>query len=396
MRKCAAQIRESQQHAPSAAGRRPRPGEKGYVLLTLLLIVALMAVVAMGVIIPFQAEYQREQETEMIHRGVQYSRAIKNYYKKFSRYPTKLEDLDNTNNMRYLRKHYKDPLNCKNGKCQDFRLLHYGEPGVTLGGGFSIGGGSIPGASAVGSPAGQSSFGGSSSSFGNSGSGSAFGNSAFGGSGSSSSGFGNSGFGNSGVNSSGVFSQSSGSGNSNGGFGASSNSQTGTGQQGTDQQGTGPQGTNPAPGSDPSQAPQTPGAAGEANSGGQQLVVGGPIVGVASLCKKTTIREYNHKKKYNEWQFLYDPTTDRGGIITTPYQPSLQGFATQPGLNGAQPAAGTNSTPFGGTNSSSFGNTNGSSFGNSNGSSFGQSSTFGNSGSSSSPSQPPANPPQQQ
>jgi type II secretory pathway pseudopilin PulG len=397
MRKRATQIRESQQHAPSAAALHPRPRarEKGYVLLTLLLLVALMAVVAMGVIIPIQAEYQREQETEMIHRGVQYSRAIKNYYKKFQRYPTKLEDLDNTNNMRYLRKHYKDPLNCKNGKCQDFRLLHYGEPGVTLGGGFSIGGGSIPGASAVGSPAGQSSFGGNSSSFGNSGSGSSFGNSSFGGSGSSS-GFGNSGFGNSGVNSSGVFSQSSGSGNSNGGFGASSNSQTGPGQQGTDQQGSGQQGANSASGSDSSQTPQAPGGQGDANAGGQQLVASGPIVGVASLCKKNTIREYNHKKKYNEWQFLYDPSLDHGGIITTPYQPSLQAFGAQQNLNGAQPAGGTSSSPFGSTNGSPFGNSNSSSFGNSNGSSFGQSSSFGNSGSSSSPSQPPANPPQQQ
>ncbi len=389
MRKRAAQIRESMHCAPSEGRPRLRPGEEGYILLTLLLVVALMAVgVMFGIIIPMKYEAQREQETEMIHRGVQYSRAIKNYYKKFSRYPTKLDDLDNTNNMRYLRKHYKDPLNCKNGKCQDFRLLHYGEPGVTLGGGFSIGGGSIPGASAVGTPAGQSSFGGSSSSFGNSAFGGS-GNSAFGGSGSSSSGFGNSGFGNSGVNSSGVFAQSSGSGgNSNGGFGAGSNSQTGPDQSGTGQQGTGQPGTNSVPGSDTSQSPQTSGGQGDAGSGGQQLVVGGPIVGVASLCKKTTIREYNHKKKYNEWQFLYDPSLDRGGIITTPYQPGLQslGLGTQPGLNGAQPAAGTSSSPFGGSS--------GSSFGNSNGSSFGQSSTFGNSGSSSSPSQPPPNPPQ--
>ena len=80
----------------------------------------------------------------MIHRGVQYSRAIRDYYKKFGRYPTRLEDLDNTNNLRYLRKHYKDPLN----KNKDFRLLHFGEQGVTLGG--SIGGGTIPGANAVG------------------------------------------------------------------------------------------------------------------------------------------------------------------------------------------------------------------------------------------------------
>jgi len=51
-------------------------------------------------------------------------------------------------------------------------------------------------------------------------------------------------------------------------------------------------------------------------------------VGVASLSKDNTIREFNHKKKYNEWQFVYDPTTDRGGLILTPYQPALQLFCS--------------------------------------------------------------------
>jgi type II secretory pathway pseudopilin PulG len=340
--------------------RESHPQEKGYILLTLLLVVALMAIFAMGVIIPIKFEMQRDQEQEMIHRGVQYSRAIKAYFKKNKRYPTKLEDLDNTNNMRYLRKHYKDPLN----KNQDFRLLHYGEPGVTLGSGFSIGGGSIPGATPAGSPAGVNGSSASSSVFGSpSLGGSAFGGSGFGGSGSNSSG----------VNTSGVFAQTSGSGgNSNGGFGASSNSQNGPGQQGT----------NSVPGSDATQASSQVQGTGNDSSSGQQLVVGGPIVGVASVSKKTTIREFNHKKKYNEWQFVYDPTTDRGGLITTPYQPPLAGFGTQPALNGAQPA-GNNSSPFGGSNSSPFGQPSG--FGNN-----------ANPGGSSSPSQPPPNPPQQQ
>ena len=150
MKKMSAQMRESERQRRDAACTRRRDGrtqEEGYVLLTLLLIVALMAIFAMGVIIPVKFENQRDQEQEMIHRGVQYSRAIRAYYKKFGRYPTKLDDLDNTNNLRYLRKHYKDPLN----KNQDFRLLHYGEQGVTLGGGFSIGGGSIPEATPAGS-----------------------------------------------------------------------------------------------------------------------------------------------------------------------------------------------------------------------------------------------------
>jgi hypothetical protein len=60
-----------------------------------------------------------------------------------------------------------------------------------------------------------------------------------------------------------------------------------------------------------------------------------PIVGVASLSKDPTIREFDKKKKYNEWQFVYDPNMDRGILITTPYQPQLQMFGTGPqNLNG--------------------------------------------------------------
>ena len=111
-------------------------------------------------------------------------------------------------------------------------------------------------------------------------------------------------------------------------------------------------------------------------------------MGVASMSKDTTIREFNKKRKYNEWQFVYDPTADRGGLITTPYQPALQSFTSQP-INGAQPA---------GSSGSAFGNSGGSSFGNSGNSSFGSSSGFGNStpGGPASPVQTPANPPQQQ
>ena len=330
------------------AAARQRPREKGYILLTLLLVVALMAIFALTVITEMKFTIKRDQEQEMIHRGVQYSRAIRGYYKKFGRYPTRLEDLENTNNQRYLRKRYKDPVN----KNQDFRLLHFGEQGVTLGsGGISLGGGVIPGANPVGAPGGLSS---------------GPGNSAFGGST-----FGNSG---SGVNNSGVFAQSSGFGaNSNSGSGANSNPSA---------SGSNTPGTNPATGTDSSSSLNSQDAGSSAKissagasdqSSGQQPVSGGPIVGVASVSKNTTIREFNKKKKYNEWQFVYDPTTEpRNGLITTPNQPLLQGFGTQP-LNGTQP-----------------GNNNGSAFGSSNG--YGNNS---NSSGSASPTPPPANPPPQ-
>ena len=126
-------------------------GEEGWVLLTLLLAMSLLIIFAAAIVPSITFDIQRDREEEMIHRGVQYSRAIRAYYKKFGRYPIKLEDLENTNNLRFLRKRYKDPLNCKDSKCADFKLLHFGEVQLTLSG---ISGGSIPGATPVGTTGG--------------------------------------------------------------------------------------------------------------------------------------------------------------------------------------------------------------------------------------------------
>jgi len=44
-----------------------------------------------------------------VWRGEQYERAIGMYYKKFGRYPTKVDDLTKqTNGLRFLRKAYTD------------------------------------------------------------------------------------------------------------------------------------------------------------------------------------------------------------------------------------------------------------------------------------------------
>jgi hypothetical protein len=69
---------------------------------------------------------------------------------------------------------------------------------------------------------------------------------------------------------------------------------------------------------------------------------GGPMVGVASTSKDKTIRVFNKKDHYYQWQFIYDPSTDRGGLLTTPNQPSLQGATTvlQQGAPGAPGAPG--------------------------------------------------------
>jgi len=89
---------------------RHRRSERGYILITLILFVALIAVAAMVMLPVVAFQVKRDREEELIHRGVQYSRAMKHFVKKFGRYPTRLEDLENTNQVRFLRKRYKDPI----------------------------------------------------------------------------------------------------------------------------------------------------------------------------------------------------------------------------------------------------------------------------------------------
>jgi len=260
----------------SQTRRAHRNGEQGYVLLTMLLMIAVMGIMAATLVTSIKFDIKRDREEEMIHRGVQYSRAIRAYYKKFGRYPASIENLENTNQMRFLRKRYKDPLTGK-----DFKLLHFGEAKMGLVG--MVGGGMIPGASTIGSNGTLTPN--SSSGFGNS--------SAFGSSNS---------FGQSNTQKSGTDSSQTGT-DANASQSASSGSSDSSGQGSSDQ---------PA-----------------------QTIGGMPIVGVASLSKDPTIREFDKKKKYNEWQFVYDPNMDRGILITTPYQPQLQMFGTGPqNLNG--------------------------------------------------------------
>jgi hypothetical protein len=342
--------------------------EEGYILLFLLLIVCLMTIFAATLVTSIKFEMKRDREEEMVHRGVQYMRAIRAYYRKFNRYPAKIEDLENTNQLRFLRKRYKDPLTGK-----DFKLLHYGE--VKMAG--SIGGGMIPGANQAGangtlvsangqqgSPFGSNSTFGSNSSFGqNSGFGS---NSAFGQ---------NSGFG---QNSSSPFGQTSNSSNqpqdaSGGQNSTGQNSNGDTSQAGSDasQSGTGQQG--PGNGINPN----SPfGSNSSSDKLGSTQFGGAPIIGVASTSKDKTIREFDKKRKYNEWMFVYDPMMDRGGLIKTPYQPQLmmQMMAQGMNQNGQNPGQNGNNTNGGFGNS---GTVNGNGFGNNNG--FGSGNGFGNS-----------------
>jgi type II secretory pathway pseudopilin PulG len=203
-------------------GRRCR--QHGYMILLVTLMMALVLIALSAELPRIATQLRRDREQELIHRGAQYARAVKRYYRKFGSYPVRVEQLEDTNHLRFLRKRYKDPMTGK-----DFRMLHFGE--VTLspkGPGMGTGPGVFPGASGTRGPDGQS--------------------------------------------------------------------MPGNNQQPTNQ---------------PMSLSQM-GAKGPTFGGG-------PIIGVASTSEKQSLHVFNEKDHYNDWEFIYDPTTDRGALIQGPY-----------------------------------------------------------------------------
>jgi type II secretory pathway pseudopilin PulG len=93
-----------------------RRKEAGYTLLMVVFLVATMMILATAAAPNLLTQGRREKETEMIWRGQQYARAIGLYYRKFGKYPTKVEDLTReTNGVRFLRQAYTDPMNKDDG-----------------------------------------------------------------------------------------------------------------------------------------------------------------------------------------------------------------------------------------------------------------------------------------
>lgn len=266
----------------------------------MLLVVLALTIIGMTVAVPKMTQVlRRDRETEMIHRGVQYARAVKKYYKKFGRYPTSIEQLENTNNIRFLRKRYKDPMS-PDGK---WRFVRYGEVQLGQTGGSTPGvggsGGALPGI--VGGALGQS---------------------------------GESG----GQQPSGTPQQST---PQSGGFGQQPSSSSG--------------GFSLSPGGSGQQGSSFGSPVGSmfGSSGTGGLMGGGPILGVASTSEKKGIHEFDKKAKYNQWLFVYDPNQDRGGLINGPYNPkAFVGQANQVGT----PAGQMNQPSGFGQPSSGFGN----------------------------------------
>lgn len=197
--------------------RRARPQEGGYILISILFMLTLM-VVGLAVVAPrMKTAIQRDNEEELVRRARQYTRAIQLYYRKFGRFPNSVEQLEDTNRIRFLRKKYVDPVTGKD----EWKLLRYGQVRPKPRPAY------LPAAGGPASPIAP-------------------------------------------------------------GTGPTS------GSGGKDGAGIG------TPASDMSKP----------LSGSGSTIGGGPIVGIASTSEKTGLKEFDGRTKYNQWEFVYDPTLD--------------------------------------------------------------------------------------
>src|SRR5579859_4825307 len=123
---------------PTPAAPVRKPSESGYILLGVMILLAVF-VIAMAVAAPrIAADIQRDREVETMRRGKQYIRAIQLYYRKFNAYPPSIDALVKTNEIRFLRKRYTDPLTGKDdwktiGYCQNKAPIAMGFFGQPLG-----------------------------------------------------------------------------------------------------------------------------------------------------------------------------------------------------------------------------------------------------------------------
>ena len=257
-------------HLRRVRGKNKQQG--GYVLLAILFALTLL-VIAMAAAAPRTAiAGQRVKETELIRRGEQYALAIRRFYKKFGRYPSNVDQLENTNNIRFLRRRYLDPLTGKD----DWTPIQFGQARPALGffgqkiittGGLSPSGPGL-GPSTIGTGLGAST-------------------------------------------SAGPNGQTTGS---------SAVADTAISSAASSTTAAGPSSATGSPGTLSSAASGPSGSANNpitSNQLGGRTFGGGAIVGVSVPVQKESLKEFQQQKHYNEWQFVYDPTLDptlRGGL----------------------------------------------------------------------------------
>src|SRR5947208_14281585 len=107
---------------------KKRRQDAGFSLAALIFFAAAASIVAAAAVPAYQMQAKREREKELLFRGQEYTRAIQKYQRKFGLYPSSVDQLVQTNGLRFLRKPYKDPITGK-----DFRLIRLNPDGSLAG-----------------------------------------------------------------------------------------------------------------------------------------------------------------------------------------------------------------------------------------------------------------------
>ena len=106
--------------------RARRKNERGFALLVVFMLAAVIALFLYAQLPRVAFESERDKEQTLIDRGEQYKRAIQLYVIATKKFPQKIEDLENTNDKRYLRRRYIDPFTGKD----EWRLIHVNAAGM--------------------------------------------------------------------------------------------------------------------------------------------------------------------------------------------------------------------------------------------------------------------------
>jgi hypothetical protein len=274
----------------SPTRRAPSPSEDGYILVWVVFMLALLMIAMMVAAPKIAKSIQRDREVETMHRGKQYARAVKLYYKKFGRYPPNVDALVKTNEIRFLRKKYLDPMTGKD----DWKPIPVGQNKTQSMGFF-------------GQPIAGSSIGGIGPSGGN---------------------------GLNGIGGTGIGGSNNGGLGNNGALGATGTTDNGSSNGSTDSSGSGTDGTGQNGGTGTgTPGSGTPGSGTGSTFGGNGQTFGGiGIMGFKPGSPKQSILVYKKKSHYNEWEFFYDPIAE---------QMMMQGAGA---LGGSTGLAGSNGT----------------------------------------------------
>ncbi|MGZ5427530.1 MAG: type II secretion system protein [Thermoanaerobaculia bacterium] len=84
-------------------------GARGYTLVALIVGLTVMAILIAAVLPMASAESQRDKEAELIFRGFQYAEGIRNFRRRYGRYPNTLKEMFEMR-PRTQRKLWKDPM----------------------------------------------------------------------------------------------------------------------------------------------------------------------------------------------------------------------------------------------------------------------------------------------